>query len=249
MSNFYEQLYNSILHDSKHESDLNSDLNKDKLCLITYDKLEDDYIKLECGHKFNYKPIFNEIYNQKKHVSEFEIQKLELNQIKCPYCRNIQDTLLPPMEGFKNINGVNSPLRYCMKNNNCKYVFKSGCRKGNICNRLCMYKYCGSHVRYVRSNKDLSDKDKTVFKIKDEIDVLNERSNKLYKFIKRNNAKCAHETCKCKSIGEQDKCFKHMETTIREMIFNYREERVKLSKRIERLKDNIKLHNMLENIE
>ena len=46
------------------------------------------------SHLFNYSAIFKEIKNQKKNPTYLETQKLSTKQIKCPYCRNIQNGLL-----------------------------------------------------------------------------------------------------------------------------------------------------------
>ena len=61
-----------------------------KTCLISGLDLDNEHIKLNCGHTFNYLPIFNEIKKQKQNKSLFETQKLEHKQIKCPYCRRIK---------------------------------------------------------------------------------------------------------------------------------------------------------------
>ena len=80
--------------------DFNSELvkaicydNDDKIqkCLISNDKLEADHVTLKCNHKFNYINIFSEIFKQKKQENSLETQKLNKFQIKCPYCRNIQN--------------------------------------------------------------------------------------------------------------------------------------------------------------
>ena len=46
----------------------------DELCLISQEKL-DEYqtVKLMCGHKFNYLPLFKEIINQKKNHNVLEV--------------------------------------------------------------------------------------------------------------------------------------------------------------------------------
>ena len=51
---------NKILFDTDDEE--NND--NDNICLITQNKLESDFVKLECNHKFNYSPLYYEIYNQ-----------------------------------------------------------------------------------------------------------------------------------------------------------------------------------------
>jgi hypothetical protein len=54
--NFYDTLYND---DNDNECDNNN------ICLITYEPLQDSYVKMDCGHTFNYIPLFNDIMNHK----------------------------------------------------------------------------------------------------------------------------------------------------------------------------------------
>lgn len=98
---FYEELYKS-LHDNLPETDEDS-------CLITNLPLTDNFIKLECNHKFNYIPLYNDILNHKKTFNRLERRILKSNEIRCPYCRNIQTTLLPyyDMSNVKQVHGVN----------------------------------------------------------------------------------------------------------------------------------------------
>ena len=69
----------------------------ENVCLITNEKLKDNHIEFICKHKFNYNPIFNEICKQKmnfikkKQHNYLEVQKLTKYQMKCPYCRKIQN--------------------------------------------------------------------------------------------------------------------------------------------------------------
>ena len=96
---FYDELYKSL---DTPESPKQSEPNKEH-CLITNEILEQNHIQLLCKHKFNYKPLYNELIYQKKNVSE-SIQ----NNIKCPYCRTIQEFILPQREGYKLIYGINT---------------------------------------------------------------------------------------------------------------------------------------------
>ena len=36
------------------------------MCLITKEPLEENNIRLKCGHSFNYMPLYNEINRQKR---------------------------------------------------------------------------------------------------------------------------------------------------------------------------------------
>jgi len=101
--NFYEELYKSL--DSKEEEE--TDIGE--VCLITNQPLSDNFVVLECNHKFNYVPLYNDIANHKKKYNNMENKQLKNVEIRCPYCRNIQKTLLPFHEnmGVKKTHGVN----------------------------------------------------------------------------------------------------------------------------------------------
>jgi len=115
-----------------------------KSCLITRLPLEKDHITLACKHKFNYKSIFEEIIKQKKD-SFLETQKLDKNQIKCPYCRNVQDGILPYNELFPKIKKINWPPKKSYSNKRCIAIMKSGKRKGEKCNAYCFKNKCYLH--------------------------------------------------------------------------------------------------------
>lgn len=103
-ADFYAELYKSL--------DIEEDLEEDKnTCLITNQPLTDKYVTMSCGHKFNYVAIYKDIVNHKQKFNGLEggNGRLNTNQIRCPYCRKKQDTLLPYYEelGFAKVNGVN----------------------------------------------------------------------------------------------------------------------------------------------
>jgi len=98
--NFFEELYKSLdVEDSDNDNE----------CLITNLPLGDNFITLECGHKFNYGPLYNDILNHKKKFNSMERNSLKAIEIRCPYCRNIQKKLLPYYEDnlFPKVHGVN----------------------------------------------------------------------------------------------------------------------------------------------
>lgn len=111
---FYAELF-KLLDDA-------NDTVQEKLCQITSMPLTDKYVTLECNHNFNYIPLYKEIINQKYKFKTYEIKKLNKKDhdkvkasgsdyyIKCPYCRNIQFTILPYYEELdvKKIYGINS---------------------------------------------------------------------------------------------------------------------------------------------
>jgi hypothetical protein len=103
--NFYTELYNS-LDEENEKSD-----KEDNLCLITNTPLKEHAVKLECGHHFNYVPLFHDIKTHKYKFNSLEgtSSRLAMNELRCPYCRKKQRTLLPYLAelGLPKINGVN----------------------------------------------------------------------------------------------------------------------------------------------
>jgi hypothetical protein len=168
--NFKDELYKLL--------DIDSD-DEEKLCQITGAKLTDKHVILECNHHFNYDSLYKEIYNQKYkfktyNTATYDTETLtQTNKqkfidsgldyyIKCPYCRNIQFTILPYYEelGLKQIYGINSldktlPNSIVESNssipfdsNNHAYklygkIFKKGhcCEKINSFGDECPYKF------------------------------------------------------------------------------------------------------------
>ena len=103
---FYDELYKSI---SKDESKESNEKSNEEFCLITNTPLTENFIKLDCGHKFNYIPLYNDILNHKKKFNNMENHILKNIEIRCPYCRKIQQNLLPyhSYPGVKQVHGVN----------------------------------------------------------------------------------------------------------------------------------------------
>ena len=169
--------YNEINNITPNNDTLNN------LCLITQEPLTINYIKLPCGHTFNYLPLYKEISVQKKNSTiknVFEIIKLNINEMKCPYCRLKIDNILPYIpfyqenEDGKNIieriNGVNSPERYCMKHKDCSWVFKQGKDEGTKCLKNAYYRnnindtYCDMHWKKIdiKHNEKIETIDKDI---------------------------------------------------------------------------------------
>lgn len=119
--NFYEELYKSLDDDKSDDKDDDKD-KINNICQITGLPLDNKYVKLECSHKFNYGPLYNEICKQKYVFKTYNYSSLDTNNftkfreaktdyyIKCPYCRNIQFTLLPyyPDEKYEPRYGINT---------------------------------------------------------------------------------------------------------------------------------------------
>jgi hypothetical protein len=125
---FFSQLYSSLDTSENNEKTENDN----NCCLISGDLLVDRYVTMNCGHKFNYSPLFKDIMQHKLKFNSMESSnKLKNNQIRCPYCRNKQTDLLPYYEdmSFEKINGVNyylsnivSSSTVLKKHKNCEYV-------------------------------------------------------------------------------------------------------------------------------
>ena len=158
---------------------LSQDSNiEDNLCLISNLPLEENHVKLCCGHKFNYASIFNEVMNQKKTYNHLETQRLSTNELKCPYCRTVQKGLLSSREGFNRVVGVNWPKKYQYKANVCSYVFASGKKKGSTCGKKCFGKYCDSHEKIILKREQK--------KLLKEKKLLEEETKKLQKILDLN---------------------------------------------------------------
>ena len=105
-------------------------------CLLSGEPLARNNITLHCNHKFNYCPLFHEVVRQKTIYNPNDTSRLMLNEIKCPYCRQITPQILPyiPSErGISKIKGVNDPKILCLDHKQCAWIFKSGKKKGELC--------------------------------------------------------------------------------------------------------------------
>lgn len=120
-------------------------------CLISGTKLEKNFIKLECNHTFNYIPLLKSTYNQKKTYNS-NCKQLKVYELQCPYCRNIQDKILPFRKFEDNkikIYGVTCPKKYCMNNLSCQYIFNKGKNKNRMCNKESSCDFCTTHLKII----------------------------------------------------------------------------------------------------
>ena len=142
-ADFNEQLM-ILLCQEENSDDDSEDKN---LCLISNEPLNDDHITLKCKHKFNYEPLMNELMNQKQY-SQYEVVHLKQYEVKCPYCRNVQNGVIQYNDKYNisKISGINWPPSKVYKGNKCCAILKSGKRKGLECGKSCAGLYCPRHV-------------------------------------------------------------------------------------------------------
>lgn len=239
--NFYDLLYSSISADTKEDNETTSKDGDgddgDDICLISYDKLEPQYITLLCGHKFNYEPLFNEIYNQKHVQNYLETKRVAKHQLKCPYCRNVQNKILPPKENFQKSIYVNYPLKYCMLPNKCTYAYRSGVKKGTLCNRPCIVKCCKAHLQYCNP-KPLTKKQTEKMELKSKIVVLRNNIKDITSFL-RSEIICKEEKCKNKCVGDLETCYRHGSKSDKEKIKMKREEKKSLNQQCKEIRQQI----------
>ena len=160
--------------------------DNNNICLISKELLSENFITLPCNHKFNYIPLYKEIILQKTLVSYLEIKKPLPHQIKCPYCRQIINKLLPyiPINDVDKIPSVNFPLSKCMKHLDCQQQLKNK----SMCNRSAYTingeTYCENHWLKKKTKQiewtDEMDKYSKNKKITDLKKILRENGLKTY---------------------------------------------------------------------
>jgi hypothetical protein len=169
---FYAELHKS------NDEDYNLDISNN-ICMLSHLPLTDNFITLHCNHAFNYIPLYNEVCT-KYIYNNYNNEKLNDKQIKCPYCRKIFDMLLPyiPYDCVNKEIGVNWPEKYSMKHMECKWINKCGKHKGEVCNKNAYKKdlevYCRSHWTLIDKKKEMKD-------VTDIINVWTDEMEKLYK--------------------------------------------------------------------
>ena len=160
---FFSELYKSLDQDDNNR------------CLISSQILTDRYVKLNCGHSFNYLPLLNDIKNHKEKFNNLEGShtKLKQDEIRCPYCRNRQTEVLPYYEDLypDKIHGVNCIIPFLNYPNYSTYkhpnsIYGNCCYKVDFNNYYCPSKnvynfedgktYCYSHSK-VMTMKILKD--------------------------------------------------------------------------------------------
>jgi|694.fasta_scaffold51889_6 hypothetical protein len=210
---FFSELYKSLDEEDNTESN-----NNDNLCLITNQLLVDKFIELNCGHKFNYIPLYNDIYNHKKKFNNMEgsASSLKMNEIRCPYCRKKQLGVLPYYQDLisAKTNGVNfyddiqTPMGYVSSHGKfvygkCEFIvintaistttFSGPCQSTYVTKSECDNKtYCWNHNRIIfkKFEKEKKDKEKEIQKqLKKEAKQKEKEDKKAEEKIKKESLK------------------------------------------------------------
>lgn len=148
-------------------NDDDGDENDDNVCFLTKVPLTKNHIILDCGHKFNYFALIEEVKQQKTRKQYINPIKFSYtSQFYCPYCRKIIDGLLPyiPVEYEEKIKNVNYPASLAIKHRNCCYTYLSGKNKGQQCSSFSAFEsdigtYCNKHYgmcknKYSKNNQN-----------------------------------------------------------------------------------------------
>ena len=103
--------YSCLNDDADANVVLDNNNPENEMCLITQQPLVDKFVKLNCGHKFNYIPLYNDLVNHKTKFNTMESSGgfLRKDEIRCPYCRQKQKGYLPsyPDMNLPKVDGVN----------------------------------------------------------------------------------------------------------------------------------------------
>ena len=131
---------------------------EEPMCLITGQPLNTIHVKLSCGHPFNYVPLYQEVMRQKGRFgwSNYH-EKLNMNQVKCPYCRCIANQLLPYIDNnshpvIKRLTGINAPASACMPGTPCAHV---NCSSNAFCEHNESV-YCYKHYQKALNPKPVA---------------------------------------------------------------------------------------------
>jgi hypothetical protein len=155
--NFYQSLQ------QEEEVDY-CDTNK---CLITHEPLDPTTaVTLECHHTFNYLPLYQYVLISKTRTfTNLESTRLKASQLKCPFCRNVQNTLLPPPPpeiDAKLIHGVNCLEYSSVMAGTCSFALSNGTKCPSTSVYLCYHDnqtYCFHH-RHLMTKKWEKEKQK-----------------------------------------------------------------------------------------
>jgi hypothetical protein len=209
---FFSQLKNILTQSSEDDAVI----NEDNCCLLTKEPLHSVHIILSCGHKFNYVPLYREVIVQKtiglSPNGYYTSHSLKRNEIKCPYCRNVQDKLLPYIEydGVKKTVGVNYPAKMTMTSQICMYTYSANSAKSkkSAC-KECAVELCnGTYVCKKHYDACISISSDPVAAV-DKEDETNDVCGVILRYGKNKGNPCSnpstcrvHSNCKNKIVVE-----------------------------------------------
>lgn len=165
---FYSELYGSL-----EQTD-----DETNVCLISNEPLTDRHVKMNCGHTFNYEPLYKDLVNHKTKFNNMESSagSLGKNEIRCPYCRTKQTGIIPYYAdfGLKQVEGVNigfQPPQICCfiwenefydetipgdkKMIKCSYMGSKTVLPGSIEIKF----YCANHAKHLLTQYKLKQKE------------------------------------------------------------------------------------------
>ena len=87
--------------------DASSEDIDDNVCNISGKPLLEHHVVMECGHAFNYLPLYHDLLFHKYESNHSEMSgKLQPNEIRCPYCRSKSTILIPFYENIEIVPGI-----------------------------------------------------------------------------------------------------------------------------------------------
>jgi hypothetical protein len=186
-----------------------NDINNNNICLITHQPLTKHYVKLYCNHSFNYIPLYNDAISNKK-IRIFNSQ-IPLNHIKCPYCRNIQNKLLPYSNEIKNdlniekLIGVNfsnmTPCEYLLLNPTYNIYDNNDNNYPTCANK---YKNCTNNT-FINASNAINNKYYCIFHLKIVKKEQKEKAKQEKLLIKKQKEKAKQEKLLIKEQKEKAK--------------------------------------------
>lgn len=130
--------YGELLKEDDGEAIVGDESGANKTCQITGMPLEENYVTLECSHRFNYISLYKEYCSQQQQQTVKTTRK-----ISCPYCRNKQN--FKPITDFGSTS-ITNPINE-MNYKLCQHKYKYG-----TCNVICEHNipdttlyYCEFH--------------------------------------------------------------------------------------------------------
>ena len=189
----------------------NDCINYDKICLITNEPLIDKFVTMECGHKFNYIPLYNDLIKQKYFTNVMEESRLKINEIRCPYCRSISTQLIPFYDNFcimkdvfvRKIVGVNN-YNFIEKNDNSYNNFYYREKSLWVCEKLKIEKYTKQQFKHDVKEAKLKAREE---KLKAQEEKLKAKEEKLKakEEVKQTKLKAKEEKLRVKEEVKQTK--------------------------------------------